>query len=159
MRCPMCGEGSDRVIDSREAPDGDVVRRRRVCEPCGHRFTTYERIETTPLIVVKKDGRRETFRREKLLEGVFKALHRRPVPAGAVHEFARQLEVRLGEGGEREVPSSTLGDRVMEFLRAEDAVAYVRFASVYREFRDIDELLAEMRGLAAPPPVVAEDPP
>lgn len=148
MRCPRCAASSDRVVDSRVTPSGDAIRRRRACDACGHRFTTYERMEVAPLLIVKKDGKREAFQRDKLLIGIFKALHRRPVAADLVHDFVRAVEQRLAEGGEREVPSRQLGDLVMGFLREHDQIAYVRFASVYREFQDIGELLAEVRSLA-----------
>lgn len=148
MRCPRCAHASDRVVDSRLADQGDAIRRRRVCEACGHRFTTYERMETAPVLVVKKDGKREAFSRDKLLGGMLKALHRRPVAADGVHGFVRALEQRLSEG-EREVTSAELGDLAMAWLRTADHIAYVRFASVYREFHDIGELLDEVRALAA----------
>jgi len=148
MRCPKCLHPEGRVVDTRLTTDGDAIRRRRLCEACGHRFTTYERMEVAPLLVVKKDGKREAFHSDKLLSGMFKALHRRPIEADAIHEFVRSVEVKLSEGGEREVSSVLLGDLVMEFLRKVDHIAYVRFASVYREFRDITELLDEVRVLA-----------
>lgn len=148
MRCPRCGDMSDKVVDTRVLPHGDAIRRRRVCEACSHRYTTYERIEASPLLVVKKDGEREAFNRDKLLGGLFTALHRRPVPADEVHEFVRGLEQRFADAGTREVSSTELGDLVMAFLRQHDEIAYVRFASVYREFRDITALLDEVRSLA-----------
>ena len=148
MRCPRCGDEADKVVDSRLLPGGDAIRRRRACEACGHRYTTYERIELQLPLIVKKQGQREEFGREKLRTGIVKAMHRRPIPADTVDEFLRNVEVRLSEMGEREVPSTLLGDMVMEFLRKQDHIAYVRFASVYREFRDITELLDEVRQLA-----------
>lgn len=150
MRCPRCGNESDKVVDSRAT--ADAIRRRRACEACGHRYTTYERIEASAgLLVVKKNGQREAFSRDKLLGGLLTALHRRPVPAEVCHEFVRALELRWSEGGAKEVASSVLGEEVMAFLRQTDRIAYVRFASVYREFRDIDALIDEMRTLAAEP--------
>lgn len=148
MRCPRCGDEADKVIDSRLLPGGDAIRRRRACEACGHRYTTYERIELQLPLIVKKQGQREEFGRDKLRSGIVKAMHRRPIGADAVDEFLRSVEQRLSELGEREVPSTLLGDMAMEFLRKQDHIAYVRFASVYREFRDITELLDEVRQLA-----------
>lgn len=136
------------MLESRQAPQGDATRRRRECESCGHRFTTWERIELQLPLVVKKDGQRQAFSRDKLSSGIFKAVHRRNVPADEVHDFVRSLEVQLAERGEREVESTVIGDMVMAYLRRTDLMAYVRFASVYREFRDIDELLDEIRPLA-----------
>jgi transcriptional repressor NrdR len=150
VRCPRCGNESDKVVDSRAA--ADAIRRRRECEACGHRFTTYERIEASGgLLVIKKTGQREVFSRDKLLGGLLTALHRRPVSAEVCHEFVRALEARLAEGGAKEIASSALGEEVMAFLRQTDRIAYVRFACVYREFRDIDALIDEMRTLAAEP--------
>lgn len=148
MRCPACTHTSDRVLDSRPTPSGDAIRRRRACEACGHRYTTYERIELHLPLVIKKDGQREPWSRDKLLSGIFKAVHRRPVGSEAVHDFVRALEARSAEAGDREIDSAVLGEAVMDFLRAQDHIAYVRFASVYREFKDIDELLDEVRALA-----------
>ena len=148
MRCPRCGDEADKVVDSRLLPGGDAIRRRRACEKCNNRYTTYERIELTLPLIVKKQGQREEFNREKLRGGIVKAMHRRPIPADAVDEFLRHVENRLAAEGEREVASSLLGDLVMEFLRKQDKIAYVRFASVYREFRDISELLVEVNELA-----------
>ena len=148
MRCPRCGDEADKVVDSRLLPGGDAIRRRRACEACNHRYTTYERIELQLPLIVKKQGQREEFGRDKLRSGIVKAMHRRPIPADSVDEFLRSVETRLSETGEREVPSTLLGDMVMEFLRKQDHIAYVRFASVYREFRDITELLDEVRQLA-----------
>lgn len=153
MRCPRCGNQSDKVIDSRLTPAGDAIRRRRECEGCVHRYTTYERIEDAapPLLVVKKNGQREAFSRDKLLSGLFTALHRRPISADVCHEFVRGLEQRLAENSVREVASAELGDWVMAFLRDTDHIAFVRFSSVYREFRDISDLLGEMRSLVEAP--------
>lgn len=136
------------MIDSRVAPQADAVRRRRACDACAHRFTTYERIELQLPAVVKKDGQRQAFSLDKLLGGIFKAVHRRPVAAETVYEFGRQLELKLAESSEREVSSEQLGDAVMAFLRENDLVAYVRFASVYKDFADIHALLDEVQALA-----------
>jgi transcriptional repressor NrdR len=151
MRCPICHQTSDRVLDSRPSATGDAIRRRRICDACGHRFTTWERIALQMPMVVKKDGQREAFDRDKLLAGIFKAVHRRPVAPERVHDFVRSLEARLSETGEREVESALLGGGVLDFLRATDLIAYVRFASVYKDFADIDALLAEVRPLADNP--------
>lgn len=148
MRCPRCGDEADKVIDSRLLPGGDAIRRRRACEACGHRYTTYERIELQLPLIVKKQGQREEFSRDKLRLGIVRAMHRSTIAADSVDDFLRGVEVRLAESGDREVPSTLLGDMVMEFLRKHDHIAYVRFASVYREFRDITALLDEVRQLA-----------
>ncbi|MCX5729922.1 MAG: transcriptional regulator NrdR [Deltaproteobacteria bacterium] len=147
MRCPFCGHLEDRVVDSREAQDGQATRRRRACLGCERRFTTYERIEESLPSLVKKDGRREAFDRRKVLEGLRRACQKRPVSQERIDEMATRVERRLQEAGEREVPSSAVGELVMEMLRAEDPVAYVRFASVYRDFRDVGEFTAAVRGL------------
>jgi transcriptional repressor NrdR len=147
MRCPFCGHLEDRVVDSREAQDGQATRRRRECLGCERRFTTYERIEESLPALVKKDGRREAFDRRKVLEGLRRACQKRPVSQERIDEMATRVERRLQETGEREVPSSAVGELVMEMLRAEDPVAYVRFASVYRDFRDVGEFTAAVLGL------------
>jgi len=147
MRCPFCGHLEDRVVDSREAQDGQATRRRRACLGCERRFTTSERIEESLPALVKKDGRREAFDRRKVLEGLRRACQKRPVSQERIDEMATRVERRLQEAGEREVPSSAVGELVMEMLRAEDPVAYVRFASVYRDFRDVGEFTAAVRGL------------
>jgi len=147
MRCPFCGHLEDRVVDSREAQDGQATRRRRECLGCERRYTTYERIEESLPALVKKDGRREAFDRRKVLEGLRRACQKRPVSQERIDEMATRVERRLQETGEREVPSSSVGELVMELLRAEDAVAYVRFASVYRDFRDVGEFTAAVLGL------------
>ncbi|MEY3012076.1 MAG: Transcriptional repressor NrdR [Pseudomonadota bacterium] len=148
MRCPRCNSLSSRVVDSRLTPREDATRRRRECEDCGNRFTTYERVEIAPILVVKKGGDRERFDRDKLRAGLDVALHRRPVPADAIEEFLRATELRIAERAGSEVSSSELGDWVMAFLRGVDTIAYVRFASVYRAFEDIGELLTEVAALA-----------
>ena len=147
MRCPFCGHLEDRVVDSREAQDGQATRRRRECLGCGRRFTTYERVEDSLPALVKKDGRREAFDRRKVVEGLRRACQKRPVSQERIEEIATLVERRLQESGEREVPSSAVGELVMALLRAEDPVAYVRFASVYRDFRDVGEFTAAVEGL------------
>ena len=139
MRCPFCKENKDKVIDSRESADGFVIRRRRECSECGRRFTTYERIEETPLRVIKKDGSRVPFDRRKILNGLVKACEKRPISISALEDVTDKIERAINERFEREVPSREVGEMVMEELRALDQVAYVRFASVYREFKDIEE--------------------
>jgi transcriptional repressor NrdR len=147
MRCPYCGHPEDRVVDSREAQEGQATRRRRECAGCGRRFTTYERIEEILPSVVKKDGRREPFDRKKILEGLKRACQKRPVSAEQIEQIATAVERRVQEMGEKEVPSTVIGEAVMERLRALDPVAYVRFASVYRAFRDVGEFMSELEGL------------
>jgi transcriptional repressor NrdR len=144
MRCPFCSHQDDRVIDSRASNIGDVIRRRRECEHCNKRFTTYERVEYALPTVVKKDGRREPFDRAKIVQSVRVALSKRPVGADRVEALADAIERELMDADAREVPSTEVGERVMQRLRELDQVAYVRFASVYRSFRDIDEFAAEL---------------
>jgi len=134
-------------VDSREAQDGQVTRRRRECLGCGRRFTTYERVEESLPAVVKKDGRREAFDRRKIVEGLRRACQKRPVPEERIQALATEVERRVQEAGEREIPAAAVGDLVMERLKALDPVAYVRFASVYRAFRDVGEFTAEVEGL------------
>lgn len=141
MRCPYCKKEESRVLDSRSAEDGYAIRRRRECFHCSRRFTTYERIEETPLWVVKKDGRRELFNREKLLRGMMKACEKRYATLETLSGLVDEIERTLREGPENEVFSQTIGHLVMEHLRKVDKVAYVRFASVYREFKDVGEIL------------------
>jgi len=148
MRCPHCGHLEDRVVDSREAQEGLVTRRRRECLSCRGRFTTYERIEEVLPQVVKKDGRREAFDRHKIVEGVATACQKRPVSAEQIEALVASVERELSDLGEREIPTSAIGEAVMRRLRAMDEVAYVRFASVYRAFRDVGEFMAELEGLA-----------
>jgi transcriptional repressor NrdR len=147
MRCPSCGEDRDRVIDSRAVRGGRAVRRRRSCLACGHRFTTYEYVETAVFVVVKKDGRREPYNREKLTNGILTACEKRPVSRDAVDALVDRVETAIGEAGEREVTSRAIGEAVMKELRGLDEVAYVRFASVYRHFKDVGEFLDEVRSL------------
>ena len=147
MQCPYCREMDSRVVDSRLAAGGTVTWRRRECDGCKRRFTTYERVEHALPAVVKKDGQREPFEREKVLRSLRIACNKRPVPADALEEHAEALERELAESGDKEVPSLVIGERVMERLKTLDDVAYVRFASVYRSFRDIDEFMVEMSKL------------
>lgn len=144
MKCPFCGHPDDKVIDSRAAEKGDVIRRRRECEQCARRFTTYERIEDVLPTVVKKDGRREPFDRQKLVRGLRIACNKRPVSVERIELAADAIEREAQESERREITASELGDRVMNHLRELDEVAYVRFASVYRSFRDIDQFLTEL---------------
>ena len=147
MQCPYCREMDSRVVDSRLAAGGTVTWRRRECDSCKRRFTTYERVEHTLPTVVKKDGEREPFDREKVLRSLRIACNKRPVSADTLEEHAEALERELAESGEKEVASLIIGERVMERLKTLDDVAYVRFASVYRSFRDIDEFMVEMSKL------------
>jgi len=147
MRCPFCGHLEDRVVDSRETQDGQATRRRRECLSCARRFTTYERVEETLPWVVKKDGRRQAFERRKVVDGLRVACQKRPVSEESIQAVATEVERKLQETGEREVASSQVGELVMERLRALDPVAFVRFASVYRDFRDVGEFTAEVEGL------------
>lgn len=147
MKCPFCGGSDDRVVDSRESREGEVIRRRRECESCGRRFTSYETIEEIPYMVVKKDGRRETFDRKKLRAGLVKACEKRPISPAQLDAIVDEIETRLHDTDEREVGTTDIGARVMDRLRELDKVAYVRFASVYRKFEDVDEFLSELKTL------------
>ena len=147
MKCPYCHSTENKVIDSRESQDGAVIRRRRHCETCDRRFTTYERVEENLPMVVKKDGGREEYVRAKVLRGIKRACEKRPVPVTNMEQIVEGLERELHEVGDREVPSSYIGERIMEQLRRVDPVAYVRFASVYRDFRDVSEFLDELKHL------------
>jgi transcriptional repressor NrdR len=144
MRCPFCDIGKDRVVDSREAKEGNAIRRRRECLTCKRRFTTYERIEDIPFIVVKKGGVRERFDRSKLMLGLLKACEKRPVAAHDLDEVVETLEQRFLETPDREMTSQEIGEYVMESLKTIDKVAYVRFASVYQEFKDLREFMAKI---------------
>ncbi len=146
MKCPFCNAEDTKVIDSR--PADNTIRRRRQCEKCGKRFTTYERVEVIPLMVIKKDGVREEFDRSKIEKGIFRACHKRPVPVDRITGLVDDIENELIASGEKEIPSNVIGVMVMEKLAALDGVAYVRFASVYREFKDLDTLLEEINKLA-----------
>jgi len=147
MKCPFCGQDTDKVVDSRESKEGASIRRRRECLFCGKRFTTYERISETPLLVVKKDGRREDFDRNKLLAGLLKACEKRPVARTELDRIVDEIETFLQENSEREVTTAEIGVLLMRKLQRLDKVAYVRFASVYREFKDISEFLQEINEL------------
>ena len=147
MKCPYCGHLGDKVVDSRESKEGEVIRRRRECLDCGRRFTSYERIDEIPYMVVKKDGRRERFERQKLVGGLLKACEKRPVSIPALEAIADKIEARLQETPEREVSTEEIGATVMQALKQLDKVAFVRFASVYRNFRDLDEFKDELNAL------------
>ncbi len=149
MRCPRCADDNDRVIDSRAVREGNAVRRRRECLVCGERFTTYEAVETRPLLVIKKDGRRVPYDRARVMNGMAKACEKRPVSLERLEAIADFVEREAGGSLAREIPSQTIGRLVMEQLREVDEVAYVRFASVYRSFRDVEEFMRELRGLLA----------
>jgi transcriptional repressor NrdR len=147
MRCPYCHDLENRVVDSRLGKEGDAVRRRRHCDHCGRRFTTYERVEESLPMVVKKDGRREPFERQKIVSGLKRACEKRPVSMDTIDALADGIERQLQEAGEREVTSVAIGEAVMRELHALDGVAYVRFASVYRSFRDVHEFMRELEDL------------
>ncbi|MBI5968955.1 MAG: transcriptional repressor NrdR [Deltaproteobacteria bacterium] len=147
MRCPFCQHMDDRVIDSRLSKDGDMIRRRRECFHCHRRFTTYERVEETLPLVIKKDGRRETFDRGKILSGLLKACEKRPISVEVLEKLVERIEQRLQDAGEREVHSRQIGEQIMQELQNLDEVAYVRFASVYRSFKDVNEFMNEVKEL------------
>jgi transcriptional repressor NrdR len=147
MTCPFCGHKEDRVIDSRESKEGDAIRRRRECLECERRFTTYERSDEIPYMVVKRDGRREKFDRQKVLEGLLKACEKRPVPMAKLAEMVDEIDSKLADNPEREISTTAIGELLMERLRTVDKIAYVRFASVYRDFQDIEAFLAELKDL------------
>ena len=145
MKCPFCSHENTRVIDSRPAEDNNSIRRRRVCDECGKRFTTYEKIETIPLIIIKKDNNREAYDRSKIEAGVLRACHKRPVSAQQITTLVDEVENEIFNREEREIPSETIGELVMNKLKDLDAVAYVRFASVYREFKDVNTFMNELK--------------
>ena len=147
MKCPYCGSLEEKVVDSREGKDGVVVRRRRQCQHCLRRFTTYERIEEIHFMVVKKDGRREPFDRHKILAGLLKATQKRPVSVAQLEKIVDEIEARLAEKVEREMTAAEIGELIMERLHEIDEVAYVRFASVYRQFKDVSQFVEEVKGL------------
>lgn len=147
MKCPFCSHIEDRVIDSRLSQDGNATRRRRECLKCSKRYTTYERVEETLPLVIKKDGSREQFDRTKILNGIMKACEKRPVSMDAIEKTVGALEMRFLDIGEKEIPSTVIGESVMEEIKRLDEVAYVRFASVYRDFRDINEFMTELKDL------------
>jgi len=145
MKCPFCGEIDNKVIDSRLSKDASVIRRRRECLICRRRFTTYEHIEEIPIMIIKKDGRREVFNREKVRSGLQKACQKRNISMNVIEEFIEELERDLREIGEKEIPASTIGEKIMKKLHELDDVAYVRFASVYREFKDVNDFVSELK--------------
>jgi transcriptional repressor NrdR len=147
VTCPFCGHKEDRVIDSRESKEGDVIRRRRECLKCERRFTTYERSDEVPYMVIKRDGRREKFDRQKVLEGLLKACEKRPVAMGKLAEVVDEVESKLADTPDREMSTTEIGEMLMNQLRSLDKIAYVRFASVYRDFQDVEAFLTELKDL------------
>lgn len=145
MKCPYCNQDNTRVVDSRPVDENTAIRRRRMCDECGKRFTTYEKVETIPLIVIKKDQNREQYDRSKIEAGVLRACHKRPVSAEQIHELVDAVETEIFNMEEREIPSSVIGEIVMNKLKDLEAVAYVRFASVYREFKDVNTFMDELK--------------
>lgn len=144
MKCPFCGKDNTKVIDSRPTDDSSI-RRRRQCDACGKRFTTYEKVETMPLIVIKKDDNREPYDREKLVAGIVRSCHKRPVSLVEINQMVDEIETQIFNMGEKEIPTTTIGKIVMEKLKDLDEVAYVRFASVYREFKDVNTFMDEIK--------------
>jgi len=147
MKCPFCANQEDKVIDSRESKEGDAIRRRRQCIACERRFTTYEKIDEIPYMVVKKDGRREKFERQKILNGLLKACEKRPIPITKLAAIVDKVEAQLADNAEREISTTDVGEILMDELRALDKIAYVRFASVYRDFQDEQAFLSELQTL------------
>ncbi|MFN7930621.1 MAG: transcriptional regulator NrdR [Blastocatellia bacterium] len=147
MRCPFCGHLEDRVVDSRESREGDSIRRRRECLKCERRFTSYERIDEIPYMVVKKDGRREPFNRDKVMAGLLRACEKRPIPTTKLEAIVNAIETYVQSSPERERPTTKIGEMIMRRLKELDKVAYVRFASVYLEFQDVTEFMDELKGL------------
>ena len=147
MKCPFCNHENTRVIDSRPAEDNNSIRRRRICDECGKRFTTYEKVDTIPLIVIKKDNNREAYDRQKIEAGILRACHKRPVSAVEINRLVDAVENEITRREEKEVSTRLIGELVMNKLKDLDAVAYVRFASVYREFKDINTFMEELRGM------------
>ncbi|MDG4476403.1 transcriptional regulator NrdR [Thiovibrio frasassiensis] len=156
MKCPYCGHLENRVVDSRLNKEFTITRRRRMCDACSRRFTTYERLEVTMPMLIKKDGRREAWDRHKVVEGLQKACEKRPVSMEQIDEFVDSLERELQDMGEREIPVKLVGERVMDGLRKLDGVAYVRFASVYRQFKDLSEFMAELKDMLGGPEEIPE---
>ncbi|HEA84131.1 MAG: transcriptional repressor NrdR [Thermodesulfobacterium sp.] len=146
MKCPRCKEYDTKVIDSRVIEDGFSIRRRRECNKCGYRFTTYEKLELD-IMIIKKDGRREPYNREKLISGIRKACHKRPISENTIKKFINELELDLIQKGEKEVPSRYIGEKVISTLKEWDKVAYIRFASVYKEFKDVEEFITQIKEL------------
>ncbi|NIP48511.1 MAG: transcriptional repressor NrdR [Gammaproteobacteria bacterium] len=149
MKCPFCSHDDTRVVDSRLGKEGNNIRRRRECVDCERRFTTYERVEESLPLVIKKDGRRETFDRQKIISGIQRACEKRPVSIATIEKVVDQMELSLQESGEKEIAASRIGEAIMEALQSLDEVAYVRFASVYRQFRDINEFMSELKDILA----------
>lgn len=147
MRCPFCGHDEDKVIDSRPSDEGSAIRRRRECISCGARFTTYEKVENLPLLVIKKDGTREPFDREKLISGLMKSCQKRPVSTLQIEGLVNSIEIQTQNSLKREISSREIGEMVMEGLKQIDEVAYVRFASVYRQFKDVNSFLDELKNM------------
>ncbi|MEK6193888.1 MAG: transcriptional regulator NrdR [Deltaproteobacteria bacterium] len=147
MKCPFCGEIDNKVIDSRVSKDGSVIRRRRECLLCSRRFTTYEHIEEIPIMIIKKDGRREIFNREKVRSGIKKACEKRDISMNLIEEHVDDIERDLRETGEKEIAASMIGEKIMAALHDLDDIAYVRFASVYREFKDVNDFVSELKSL------------
>ena len=145
MKCPFCGHENTRVIDSRPAEDNNSIRRRRVCDECEKRFTTYEKVETIPLIIIKKDNNRETYDRTKIEAGVLRACHKRPISINRINQLIAEIETDIFNREEKEISSQVIGELVMNKLKYLEAVAYVRFASVYREFKDINTFMDELK--------------
>lgn len=144
MKCPYCGKEDSRVMDSRPTDDGSI-RRRRQCDSCGKRFTTYEKVETVPLMVIKKDSKREPYDRKKLLAGIVRACYKRPISIDRMNEMVDEIETEIFNSDEKEIPTTRIGEVVMDKLKDLDAVAYVRFASVYREFKDVNTFMDELK--------------
>lgn len=145
MKCPFCGHENTRVIDSRPAEENNSIRRRRVCDECEKRFTTYEKVETIPLIIIKKDNNREAYDRSKIEAGVLRACHKRPISAAQITQLVDDVETEIFNREDKEIPSATIGELVMDKLKDLEAVAYVRFASVYREFKDVNTFMDELK--------------
>ena len=145
MKCPFCGEENTKVIDSRPAEDNSTIRRRRQCDECGKRFTTYEKVETIPLIVIKKDNNREPYDRSKIESGIIRSCHKRPVSVNQINEMVEAIEIAIFNLEEKEISSNVIGEIVMDKLKDYDDVAYVRFASVYREFKDVNTFMDELK--------------
>ncbi len=147
MKCPFCGHANTRVIDSRPAEENNSIRRRRACDECDKRFTTYEKVETIPLIIIKKDNNRETYDRSKIEAGVLRACHKRPISANQINQLVDEVETEIFNREEKEISSNVIGELVMNKLKDLEAVAYVRFASVYREFKDINTFMEELKSV------------
>lgn len=145
MKCPFCGKDDTKVIDSRPADENMSIRRRRLCDQCQKRFTTYERVEAIPLVVIKKDQTREPYDRTKVESGVFRSCHKRPISVPQMNDLVNRVESEIFQGEAREIPSSQIGELVMKYLEELDAVAYVRFASIYREFKDVNTFMEELK--------------